>query len=163
MMSFRDAIGETFFNYMNFRDRAARAEYWWWLLFATIVILVAVALDVVVFYIIGNGHIMPFLLITYVALIFPSLSLTVRRLHDTNRSGWWLLLSVALSILVVVGGLVAAAINPFNPLSGAGLAFVAVPMILSAACSILILIWMFLPSNKGNNRYGPNRYAGDLP
>lgn len=163
MMTFGDAIGETLFNYLNFRDRAARAEYWWWVLFATIVILVAVTLDVVVFYIIGNGHIMPFLLITYLALIFPSLSLTVRRLHDTNRSGWWLLLSVALSILVVFGGFLAAAANPFNPLSGAGLLFVAVPAILSAACSILILIWMFLPSNQGNNRYGPNRYAGDKP
>ena len=40
-MSFGDAVGETFFNYMNFRDRASRAEYWWWMLFAFIVSIVA--------------------------------------------------------------------------------------------------------------------------
>ncbi len=47
-MSFGDAIGECFFNYANFRDRAARSEYWWWALFATVVCLLAWLLDLVV-------------------------------------------------------------------------------------------------------------------
>jgi uncharacterized membrane protein YhaH (DUF805 family) len=160
-MSFVDAIGECFFNFLNFRDRAARAEFWWWALFYCVVLVVAVILDIVVFFVVGNGHIMPFFIVTYLALIFPTLTVTVRRLHDTNRSGWWLLLYVALSLLTVIAAVATGANDPSTRLSGTGAVLVAVPAILSLASLVLLLIFMFLPSTPGNNRYGPNRYAGD--
>jgi uncharacterized membrane protein YhaH (DUF805 family) len=156
-MGFGEAIGETIFNYMNFRDRASRAEYWWWVLFAVIVGIVAAILDLLLFYGWENG---PFAIVTNLALFFPGLSVTVRRLHDTNRSGWWVLLLFVLIILTVAGVVAATIANPFNPVSGAGLVYIAVPGILTFAYSILIFIWTLLPSNPGNNRYGPNRYAG---
>lgn len=158
MMSFGDSIGECFFNYMNFRDRAARAEYWWWLLFAVVVAVIAWVLDFLIF---RGWEVGPFQLVTALALLFPGLSVSVRRLHDTNRSGWWILLLIALSILVVVGAIAAAAANPFNPISGPGLLFIGVPFVVLLAFAILYVVWLVLPSNPGNNRYGPNRYATD--
>lgn len=157
-MSFIDAIGECFFNFMNFRARAARAEYWWWVLFYCVVVLVALILDLVVF---GFGNIMPFFIVTYLALIFPSLTVTVRRLHDTNRSGWWLLLLVALCVLTVIAVFVTGANDPSTQVSSAGAILVVVPAILVFLGSIVLFIFMLLPSTPGNNRYGPNRYAGD--
>lgn len=157
-MSFGDAIGECFFNYVNFRDRAARAEYWWWVLFAVIVALVASVLDLLIFRGWETG---PFNLVTSLALLLPGLSVTVRRLHDTNRSGWWILLPIVPAILTVVGFIAALTINPFNPFSGPGLVYTAVPALLWIAATVLLLVFMLLPSNPGNNRFGPNRYAGN--
>jgi uncharacterized membrane protein YhaH (DUF805 family) len=160
-MSFVDAIGECFFNFMNFRDRAARAEYWWWVLFALVVLVVALILDILVFFVFGNGYIMPFFIVTYLALVFPSLSVTARRLHDTNRSGWWLLLYVALSLLTIIAVLATGANDPSIRPSGTDAVLILVPAILTLVAFLLIMVFMLLPSNPGNNRYGPNRYAGD--
>lgn len=157
-MGFGDAIGECFFNYANFRDRAARAEYWWWALFAIVVALVAAALDFVIFHGWETG---PFNLVTSLALLLPGLSVTVRRLHDTNRRGWWILLPVIPAILTFVGFIAALTANPFNPFNSTGLVLIGVPALLWIAATILLLVWMILPSNPGNNRFGPNRYAGD--
>ena len=69
-------------KYAEFRGRASRAEYWWFIL--------ADAMLMVVFLVLGQAS----LLIVFAFVVFvPNLSVTVRRLHDTNRSGWWLLLS----------------------------------------------------------------------
>lgn len=156
-MSFGDAIGECFFNYANFRDRAARAEYWWWALFATVVLLIGGVLDFLIFRGWETG---PFYLVLSIASFLPSLSVTVRRLHDTNRSGWWVLLPFGGIILFVIGFIAALTMNPFEPFAGPGLAFIGVSLLLLLATTILLLVWMLLPSNPGNNRFGPNRYAG---
>lgn len=156
-MSFGDAIGECFFNYANFRDRAARAEYWWWVLLAIIVAVVAAGLDFLIFRGWQTG---PFNLVTSLALLLPGLSVTVRRLHDTNRSGWWILLPVVPAILMFVGFIAALSSNPLDPFNATGLVLIGVPTLLWLAAIILLVIWMLLPSNAGNNRFGPNRYAG---
>jgi uncharacterized membrane protein YhaH (DUF805 family) len=156
-MSFGDAIGECFFNYANFKDRAARAEYWWWALFASVVYLAAWLLDFVIF----AGFIAsPFFLVVYLALLLPGLSVAVRRLHDTGRTGWWLMLPTGAAILTVIGAYAAAIVNPDEPPAGIGLVFIGLPALLVIAAGILLLVWMFQPGDPGNNRYGPNRYAG---
>lgn len=157
-MNFGEAIGECFFNYANFRDRAARAEYWWWALFATVVLLIGIGLDYLVFREWETG---PFYLVLSLATFLPSLSVTIRRLHDTNRSGWWVMLPFGAMILFVVGLIAAVTIDPFNPFRGAGLVFIGLPTLLALATTILLLVWMIFPSDQGNNRFGPNRYAGD--
>ncbi len=156
-MNFGDAIGECFFNYANFRDRATRAEYWWWALFATVVLLIGAGLDYLVFRDWETG---PFYLVLSLASFLPSLSVTVRRLHDTNRTGWWIMLPFGAMILFFIGFIAALTLNPLNPFGGVGLALIAIPLALVLAVSILLLIWMILPGDAGNNRYGPNRYAG---
>lgn len=157
-MSFGDAIGECFFNYANFRDRAARAEYWWWALFASIVIVVAFVLDFLIF---RGWSIGPFFLVFWLAALLPSLSVTVRRLHDTGRSGWWLLIPVGSAIFASVVT-IASVISYGNVQPPMGLLLlIGVPVIISFGSSILLLVWMLLPSVPGNNSFGPNRYAGD--
>jgi uncharacterized membrane protein YhaH (DUF805 family) len=74
------AIGSAFSQYANFNGRARRSEYWW---FAAFVFICELCLTFV-----------PILFFIFVlAILFPYLAVSVRRLHDINRSGWWLLIS----------------------------------------------------------------------
>jgi uncharacterized membrane protein YhaH (DUF805 family) len=86
-MNFVEAIQSGFSNYVNFSGRAQRSAYWWWALFYFIVLIVAEILDSVIF-----GSPVLYLIIT-LALLLPTIALGVRRLHDTDRSGWWLLIA----------------------------------------------------------------------
>jgi uncharacterized membrane protein YhaH (DUF805 family) len=83
-----DAIKKGFKGYVVWNARSTRAEYWWWTLFALIVAIVSSILDSIIF---GGdfGSISPIYSITTLALFLPGLSVFVRRLHDTDRKGWW--------------------------------------------------------------------------
>jgi uncharacterized membrane protein YhaH (DUF805 family) len=94
-MSFGDAIRTVFNKYAVFSGRARRSEFWWFSLFAGIVYLVADIIDVAI----GKPI---FVVIVVLALVVPSLAVTVRRLHDTNRSGWWILIG----LIPLIGGIV---------------------------------------------------------
>lgn len=74
-------------KYVAFEGRARRQEYWMFTLFNIIVSLVIALVD----YLIGTGSILG--MIYSLAVLLPSLSVTARRLHDTGRSGWWILIS----------------------------------------------------------------------
>ncbi|MEP3227177.1 MAG: DUF805 domain-containing protein [Parasphingorhabdus sp.] len=78
-------------RYAEFNGRSRRKEYWMFFLFSFLVGLVATLLDVVVlgFSVEDNG---PVNAVMSLALLVPSLAVGVRRLHDTDRSAWWLLL-----------------------------------------------------------------------
>lgn len=86
-MSFTEAVRSGFDNYVNFSGRASRPAYWWWFLFAILASIVAniidAALDVTIVSI-----------IVALALFLPGLAVAVRRLHDTDRSGWWILIGL---------------------------------------------------------------------
>ncbi len=83
-------------NYVNFAGRARRAEYWWFTLANFIAVFVLIVLVAV-------AKIFWVLYIVYLlALIVPSLGVTFRRLHDTDRSGWWWLIA----LVPFVGGLI---------------------------------------------------------
>ena len=86
-MSFTEAIQDGFAHYTNFQGRASRAAYWWWFLFAIIVAVVANIVDSAI-----EAPI--FTTITGLGLLLPGLSVAIRRLHDTNRSGWWILIGL---------------------------------------------------------------------
>ena len=79
-MGFSDAIKRCFSRYTQFQGRAARPEYWWFALFVLVVTAAARILGDVV-----NA-------ITALVTILPSIAVGARRLHDTGRSGFWLLL-----------------------------------------------------------------------
>lgn len=83
-----DAIKKGFKGYVVWNARSTRAEYWWWTLFALIVAIVSSILDSIIF---GGdfGSISPIYSITTLALFLPGLSVFIRRLHDTDRTGWW--------------------------------------------------------------------------
>jgi len=76
-------------NYAVFSGRAGRAEYWHFYLWNTIISFVLAGVDVLLMLATGTG--MGALSGLYMlAVLIPSLAVTTRRLHDTNRSGWWI-------------------------------------------------------------------------
>jgi uncharacterized membrane protein YhaH (DUF805 family) len=88
-MNFIQAIKSGFSNYVNFSGRAIRSEYWYWVLFGLICEAVAAGIDAAIFNMPSGG---PIYDIFALAVILPSLALTWRRLHDLDRSAWWVLL-----------------------------------------------------------------------
>jgi uncharacterized membrane protein YhaH (DUF805 family) len=96
-MGFGDAIRSGFANYANFNGRAARSEFWYWFLFAVIVSLVTAVLDMIAF---PRMQLSPLNSIAGLALFLPGIAVSIRRLHDVDRSGWWWLI-----VFTVIGGL----------------------------------------------------------
>lgn len=88
-MNFTEAITSGLQNYFNFSTRARRSAYWYWLLFVTLVVVVATLIDMAVFPRVGVS---PIRSLTNLALLVPGIAVGVRRLHDIDRTGWWLLL-----------------------------------------------------------------------
>ena len=80
-------------KYADFSGRAPRAEYWWFYLFMIILYCVAMILDGMSGGGFGGTPYGLFTAILALGLIIPGLAVSVRRLHDTDRSGWWLLIS----------------------------------------------------------------------
>ena len=74
-------------NYGNFNGRATRQEYWMFFLFNIIFASVVGIADVFL----GLGFLEPLYLL---AVFIPGLAVGIRRLHDVNKSGWWLLISL---------------------------------------------------------------------
>jgi uncharacterized membrane protein YhaH (DUF805 family) len=101
-MGFTEAITSGFRNYVNFSGRAVRSEFWYWVLFAILASIVAGLIDLALFGIEGSS---PINSLVGLALFLPGLAVSVRRLHDLDRSGWWILLGliplVGIIILIV--------------------------------------------------------------
>ena len=97
-MSFTDAIRSVFSQYVGFTGRARRSEFWYWTLFQIILGIIASILDRAAFDR-NNGA---FSAVVGLALLLPSLAVAVRRLHDSGRTGWWLLIG----LIPVIGTIV---------------------------------------------------------
>ena len=122
-MQFQDAIRSGFRNYVTFSGRASRSEYWYWVLFGFLVAIVSSILDHAIFPLSGTG---PVEAITSLVLLLPGIAVSVRRLHDIDRTGWWVLITftvigvIVLLIWACLRGTAGA--NRFgpDPLSGIG-------------------------------------------
>jgi uncharacterized membrane protein YhaH (DUF805 family) len=84
-MGFAQAIASGFRNYVKFSGRAAPSEFWFWQLFILLAAIAVGLLEAVI----GNDLIAS---LWSLATLLPSIAVAVRRLHDTDMSGWWLLL-----------------------------------------------------------------------
>ena len=95
-MGFADAVKSALGQYTGFSGRARRSEYWWFILALVVAGMAAALVDAVaqtapLFYaLVGLGA------------FLPALAVTVRRLHDTGRPGWWILVG----LVPFVGGIV---------------------------------------------------------
>lgn len=79
-MNFIEAIKTCFTKFAEFKGCASRPEYWWFLLFTIVGAM-------------SFGAISPQMGAAFnIAILVPSIAVTARRLHDTDRSGWWQLL-----------------------------------------------------------------------
>lgn len=100
-------------KYADFNGRARRSEYW---MFALFIFIVCVVLDVLVIMMGGGapgmsgvhtmtplgGVLMAIFGLFWLAIIIPTIAVTIRRLHDTDRSGWWILLNFVPFLGIVV-------------------------------------------------------------
>lgn len=100
-MNFQTSIRSGFQNYANFKGRASRAEYWWWALFTVILsILLSSISDSF-----GN--------LGSLVTLLPTIAVAVRRMHDVNRVGWFILVPIYNLVLVLRRG--DAGENRFGP------------------------------------------------
>ena len=96
-MGFGEAIKSFFSNYVNFKGRARRSEYWFVTLFLVLINIATTIVDALLFGaaidLLGpGGGLGLFGIVWSLAVLLPSLALVVRRLHDTDRSAWWMLM-----------------------------------------------------------------------
>ena len=89
-INFFDAIKICFNKYFVFDGRASRSEYWWFFLFTIIIDILCELLDISMGYEYGEFGL--FFFISLITVI-PGIAVTARRLHDTDKSGWWMLIS----------------------------------------------------------------------
>jgi uncharacterized membrane protein YhaH (DUF805 family) len=141
-------------KYADFTGRAPRAEYWWYALALIIVYIVVMIVESIVGI---NKTVLgvygPLTLILALGTIVPNLAVGVRRLHDTNRSAWWLLLMVPylISAILMVKAMAAG--------SMAGLGAAGLMGLVGLVCCLIFLVLMVLPGTPGDNRFGPNPYG----
>ena len=89
-VSFPEAVKLAFKNFFNFSDRSSRSEYWYFTLFIVLILIGATFLAALMPYVVF-AIILP---IGYIVCLIASLSLGVRRLHDIDRRGWYILIGI---------------------------------------------------------------------
>jgi uncharacterized membrane protein YhaH (DUF805 family) len=94
-------------------------------------------------------------------LLIPGFAVAVRRLHDIDRSGWWVLLNAGSYVFIF-----AAAMNSdpkfiVNLLSGANPVVMLALMVVWLAAAVILLIFVVTGGTEGPNRFGPDPYGRD--
>lgn len=98
-MGFVDAIKSCLSKYVDFNGRARRSEYWFWVLFIMIVTIILQLLMVGTMSPDGStgatfGPLTALIIIFSFGVFLPSIAVSIRRLHDSGKSGWWYLLNL---------------------------------------------------------------------
>lgn len=143
-------------KFATFSGRARRREYWLFVLFTAIIN------SAINFMTLAVKDSTPLtVVISIISIVWglytliPSIAITVRRLHDTNRSGWWYLLAIVFIFAMVIF----AALQLDRPNN--------IFLILTFLCLagfLAFIVFLFLPGTKGENDYGPDPKAvADAP
>lgn len=166
-------------RYAQFSGRSPRREYWMFFLFNIIVQIVLTTLDNVLGlgghhnsyssagasgYVAGGGASGGVLSgLWSLAILIPSIAVAVRRLHDIDRSGWWLVAPLLLIPVAMVTALMRLGANPDAAMAGFGIFFL-IAGLLAGIMGIVLLVWFCMHGTRGPNRFGPDPYApiGDL-
>ena len=85
-MNFQSAVQSGFSKYVTFSGRASRSEYWYFALAYIVASIVAAVIDHAVL----DMDSSPLSIIVWLGFILPSIAVSFRRLHDVNKSAWWL-------------------------------------------------------------------------
>jgi len=167
-MGFSAAVKTCFSQYVTFSGRARRPEYWWFVLF---IVLGSVAANLIDGFLFGVGTleepatqaVSP---IFSLATFLPLLAVGWRRMHDTGRPGWYLLIPLLVSCAMLLA--FALGVVGFSQLEmagtgeetlrtaggGIGIAGVAVLGIAQLVLTLLIIWWLTRPTQAGANQYG---------
>lgn len=160
-------------RYARFRGRARRREFWMWVVFLVIAYAVFVTLDLALG--LGRGSATRGTVngtgfaagaqfsggiltgIFSLATFIPNVAVQVRRLHDTNHSGWWLLVPLFAylgGLAAIFGGVFGG--SPAFAIAGGVLIFVA------GICGIVVFVFFCLDGTRGANRFGADPKGADL-
>jgi len=142
---FIEAIKKGFTNCFDFQSRATRSELWYYYLFAELLTLVAIMVDGLLGLSVRSFSILidsqtiefnigPILIISFFLTVIPLTALRIRRLHDTNRSGYWYLAFILVYIISFF----------YDRLS----------LIVFFGYINLVIFWC-IKSDNGQNKYGP--------
>jgi uncharacterized membrane protein YhaH (DUF805 family) len=166
-------------RYAEFSGRSSRAEFWWFFLF---MILLYVAFWIVFVASVGAsaasgtqpslamigtfGIVGILLMLFYLALLIPTIAVQVRRVHDTNRTGWWVggfYLLYLIYMVVAFGSVFAMQIpEDGSPPNMGSFALVGIIALVMLIYSIVLLVFFCLPGTKGANRYGDDPYGANV-
>ena len=156
-MNMKTSVITCFKKFVTIKGRASRSEYWWFALFN---VLVAFILEFCIGFIAGflvwddvfytmiakNGS-----NILFLVMLLPSICVAVRRLHDIDRRGWWLLLSPLFIIIYLFLDLLAN-IFLFGTLS-------IISIVVPVAGGLIFLIFLCKKGTVGDNRFGKDPLA----
>ena len=146
-MTFIDSVKTCFKKILDVQGRASRSEYWWFMLFfAFVPVLVMFFLFFVAALLGGenltdsNSVVIPILIISFGPAVVALTTVSVRRLHDLNKSGWYVAIYYALDLIAILPVISPTLSNILLWLS-------------SGFYIYLTVIFMFKGSNK-KNKYG---------
>ena len=139
-------------RYAQASGRANRAEYWW---FTFAIFLVCIAVKFVDQP--TGSEISVLDLMFNFGIMIPTATVTVRRLHDTNRTGWWLLAPVIPGIVFGFQTSQAILLEIFEVWEPTPTTLISISAFVVA--SAVLLIFTILPGTCGPNRYGPDPYG----
>ena len=156
-MNFLESVKSGFRRYATFSGRSTRSEFWWWWLFQVLAQMILGVVDADL----AN--------IVYVGLFVPTLAVSVRRVHDTNRTGWWvawpwislgILIVSGLALLVDLGIDLATSVawdsnNSLDGASGFVLLIIGLAALSLVVAFIVNLIFFLQKSDPNLNRFGP--------
>ena len=158
-MTFPDAVRSVLGHYATFRGRSGRPEFWWWVLFTMLLDVAITAVDQL------TGARIWFAIVSALvslALLLPTLAVSVRRLHDSNLSGLWVLLplggTLAGGVVFFLG--IGALLVGFSDNNEPTMFELAVALwvaagVLLVAAVVVQLVLMLRRSTPGPNRFGP--------
>ena len=167
-MGMSQAIKTCLSKYFTFSGRASRSEYWW---FALFVILASAALAVIDALVFGsdpetNNTNTVLSNLFQLAMIFPLLTAGWRRLHDSGKPGWYILLPMLVSVVFLMGllsgivtfGLIEGqGVDPDalrGPAAVLGVTGIAVFWVAQITLAVLMIWWLTRPSDDRTNRFG---------
>ena len=104
-MTFVESVEHVFSNYFNTEGRASRSEYWWWYLFTILASIAVSLLGMILDRFTGIEFLSTIL--TWglsILILIPNICVQIRRYHDINRSGWWILCPIICLIFLFFAG-----------------------------------------------------------
>ena len=161
-MTFGDAVITCFRKYFTFSGRASRSEYWWFFLFCTLGGFISGFVESLINAVSGTpgGPTLlsgAFNLVTFI----PGLSVGWRRMHDSGRSGLYLLYPIIaifgmITFIGFFGDTEALTATPDAIFDGVFGTVVLISLLVIALSPLIVIWWLCRPSQPGPNTYGPN-------
>jgi uncharacterized membrane protein YhaH (DUF805 family) len=147
-MTIIESVKHCYKNYAVFNGRAKRPEYWFFALYYFLISVCLSILDIAIF---PRNDVGVLSLIFAILNLLPYIAVTCRRLHDTNRSGWWQGLPIAVmfsaALLTIISETLLTIISETLLMIG---------VIGGIGTAIMLIVWLATIGDSAKNRFGPS-------